>query len=117
MGHVSKPEIYLAKSFLQIRLSRSNDPYGRDIIEALTMGVPSLATGSYQGIIKNNYNGYLIKKFSLKKIIFFLEKLKKIKNERDRLSKNCISLKHLFDGTSQIKKFEDAINFISLKIK
>lgn len=115
MGHVSKPEIYLAKSFLQIRLSRTNDPYGRDIIEALTMGVPSIATGSYQGIIKNNYNGYLIKKFSLKKIIFFLEKLKKNKKERNRLSKNCISMKHLFNGTRQIKKFEDAINFISLK--
>ena len=64
MGHVSNPEIYLSKSYLQIRLARTNDPYGRDIIEALTMGVPSLATGTYEGIIKNNFNGYLLPRCS-----------------------------------------------------
>ena len=112
MGHVSNPEKYLVKSFLLLRLSRSNDPYGRDVIEALTLGVPTLATGSYQGIIKNNYNGYLIKKFSYQKIIYLLEFFKKNRALRNKLSNNCIKRKHLFDGTDQLKKFERAINLI-----
>ena len=117
MGHVTNPEIYLSKSYLLLRLSRTNDPYGRDIIEALTMGVPSIATGTYQGIIKNNFNGYLINKFSLNKIIKILEKLSKNKKERDRLSYNCIKNKYKFDGTNQIRLFENAINNLRYKIK
>lgn len=117
MGHVSSPKVYLSKSYLLIRLSRANDPYGRDIIEALTMGVPSIATGSYQGIIKNNFNGYLINKFSLQKIIFYLEKLEKNYKERNRLSSNCMKISYKFDGTEQTKLFEKAINFIKHKNK
>lgn len=114
MGHVSNPEIHLSNSYLLIRLSRANDPYGRDIIEALTLGVPSLATGSYQGIIKNNFNGYLINKFSLQKVIYYLEKLEKNNRERNRLSSNCIKISYKFDGTEQTKLFEKAINFIKI---
>ena len=117
MGHVSNPEIYLSKSYLQIRLARTNDPYGRDIIEALTMGVPSLATGTYEGIIKNNFNGYLLKTFSTDKIIFLLDRLSKNNHERNRLSKNCIKVKHLFDGTYQIELFEKAIKFAGNRIR
>ena len=84
MGHVSKPEKYLCQSYLQIRISRTNDPYGRDIIEALTMSVPSLATGFYQGIIKHNINGYLIGEYSLSKTIYYLKKIyKNKKREKD----------------------------------
>ncbi len=116
MGHVTNPEIYLSSSFLLIRLSRVNDPWGRDVIEALTLGVPAIATGSYEGIIKNNLNGFLIKKFSSEKVVNLLEKLFKNKKIRDRLSSNCNKIKYKFDGSEQIKIFENAINFVGKKI-
>ena len=116
MGHVSMPQKYLSNTYFLIRLSRANDPYGRDVIEALTMGVPSIATGTYQGIIKNNFNGYLMKEFSLNRILFILEKLHKNKKIRQRLSKNCLKIKHKIDGTNQIKDFDRVIKLISKKI-
>ena len=116
MGHVTNPEIYLSSSFLLIRFSRINDPWGRDVIEALTLGVPAIATGSYEGIIKNNFNGFLIKKFSSEKVVNLLEKLYKNKKIRDRLSSNCNKIKYKFDGSEQIKIFEKAINFVGKKI-
>ncbi len=116
MGHASRPQNYLSQTYLLIRLSRADDPYGRDVIEALTMGIPSIATGTYQGIIKNNFNGYLIKKFSLKKTLFIFEKLFKNRKIRERLSKNCLKVKYKFDGSSQINDFEKAIKLVRQKI-
>jgi glycosyltransferase involved in cell wall biosynthesis len=43
-----------------IRPSLNNDPWGRDIIEAMSTGKPVIATGHYDKFVKDGVNGYLI---------------------------------------------------------
>lgn len=59
-GHTSSPEAEMVASDLIIRPSRGEDPWGRDIIEAMCLGVPVLATGSYSGFVKHGRTGFLI---------------------------------------------------------
>lgn len=62
-GHTPTPERALARAFALVRPSRDDDPMGRDIIEAMSAGVPVLATGSYQGVVKPGVTGYLFDPF------------------------------------------------------
>ena len=44
-----------------VRPSLSGDPWGRDIIEAMAHKKAIVATGQSEYLIKNGYNGYLVK--------------------------------------------------------
>ncbi|MEP0943147.1 MAG: glycosyltransferase family 4 protein [Rhizobiaceae bacterium] len=59
-GHCDTPAEKLAQADLLIRTSRGNDPWGRDIIEAMACGVPVLATGSFDGFIEDGKTGFLL---------------------------------------------------------
>ena len=60
MGHQPIPELFLKNSDILIRLSRGNDPWGRDIIEAMVHGKPVLATGTFEGFVRPGITGYLL---------------------------------------------------------
>ena len=62
-GYEAVPERVLARALALIRPSRENDPWGRDVIEATTCGVPVLATGSYDGVVEPGVTGYLFDPF------------------------------------------------------
>lgn len=62
-GHTAEPEQVLAGAFALIRPSRTNDPWGRDVIEATSFGVPVLATGSFDGVVEPGVTGYLFDPF------------------------------------------------------
>ena len=62
-GHIADPEAAMARAFALIRPSRDNDPWGRDVIEAVSAGVPVLATGSYDKVAEPGVNGYLFEPF------------------------------------------------------
>lgn len=62
-GHIADPEAATARAFALIRPSRDNDPWGRDVIEAVSAGVPVLATGSYDKVVEPGVNGYLFEPF------------------------------------------------------
>lgn len=59
MGHQAEPDRFLEEADILIRLSRWNDPWGRDIIEAMAYGKPIIATGTYEGFVKHGINGFL----------------------------------------------------------
>ena len=59
-GYTSNPEREMAASDLVIRPSRSDDPWGRDVIESMAIGVPILASGTYQGFIRHGETGILV---------------------------------------------------------
>ena len=46
-----------------LRLSRQNDPWGRDIIEAITSGKPVLATGNNSTYVQQGLHGYLFEPY------------------------------------------------------
>ena len=64
LGYVADPREKLAEADILIRPSRRNDPWGRDVIEALSMGVPVIATGSSECFIKDGGNGFLVADYS-----------------------------------------------------
>lgn len=59
-GHTTEPEKKLAAADLLIRPSRANDPWGRDIIEALSLGLPVLTHGAYDAFVRTNQTGFLL---------------------------------------------------------
>lgn len=69
------PEGIMNHADAVLRLSRENDPWGRDIIEAITNGKPVLATGKNETYVQNGINGYLFEPYDAQAIaekIFFL---------------------------------------------
>jgi len=64
MGHQAYPDPFLRQADILLRLSRCDDPWGRDIIEAMVYGKPAIATGTYEGFIVPGVTGYLINPYS-----------------------------------------------------
>ncbi len=63
LGHVQAPEEEIKKSHFLIRPSSRNDPWGRDIIEAMCLGKVVIATGDCNDIIIHGENGFLLKRW------------------------------------------------------
>lgn len=59
-GHTADPEAEILRSHLVVRPSRGADPWGRDVIEAMSLGVPVLASGTYDRFIQTGRTGVLI---------------------------------------------------------
>lgn len=73
------PEGIMNHADAVLRLSRENDPWGRDIIEAITNGKPVLATGDNPTYVEQDTNGYLFEPYDPQAIaerIFFLSQNK-----------------------------------------
>lgn len=58
-GHAITPELYREYS-IYIRPDHAACPWGRDIIEAMWMGMPVIATGTYDGFVVDGETGFLI---------------------------------------------------------
>jgi glycosyltransferase involved in cell wall biosynthesis len=63
LGFQENPDPILSSSDMLVRVCRRNNPWGRDIIEALAFGKPVIATGSYDKFVEDGTNGYLFPKF------------------------------------------------------
>lgn len=59
LGHVSEPETVLAASDLLIKPTREDNPWGRDIIEAMAAGRPVLSVGRYNRFVEDGVTGIL----------------------------------------------------------
>ena len=57
LGPVDEPERVLAACDIVARPSRGNDPWGREIIEALAAGKPVVCTGVYQRFVEDGVTG------------------------------------------------------------
>lgn len=64
-GHVEDPERALAACHVLVRPSRYRPaPWGRDIMEAMMLGRPVIALGTYQGFVEDGVNGFLDPEYS-----------------------------------------------------
>lgn len=99
LGHVNDPGSVLSSCNALISPSRENNPWGRDVLEALSCGLPVIATGKYDKFVEDKVTGFLFNKFDVKKIsdcIIELSKNKKLvkkmgKDGRKRVQKLCNS--------------------------
>ena len=75
-GHTSAPDAALASADVLIKLTRENNPWGRDIIEGLSAGRVVVTLGSYSAFIAHGENGYLREAFDPDDIAAFLVALR-----------------------------------------
>ena len=91
-GHTYSPEKILSNSDVLIHPSLSNDPWGRNIIEALSMGVPVISHGNFDKFVKNNINGLLFSEWNAFNYGEALNKLSKNRILIEKWSLNSIDL-------------------------
>lgn len=68
MGYCHDPMVKMAGSLALIRPSRDNDPWGRDLIEAAACGLPAIATGSFDGCVRDGQTGVLLPEFDAQRV-------------------------------------------------
>jgi len=64
-GYSVNPENILASCNALIRPSRENNPWGRDILEAMALELPVISFGRYNTFVENNITGFLHKEFNI----------------------------------------------------
>ena len=74
-GHVREPERALVSCDALIKLTRQANPWGRDIMEALSAGLPVVTLGSFQGFVENGLNGYITEDYRPEEIADYLQQL------------------------------------------
>ncbi len=62
-GHTANPERALAAGHMLLQVRRKANPWGREIIEAMTLGLPVVAVGTYQGVVQHGKTGFLVPEF------------------------------------------------------
>lgn len=63
LGHVTDPEAVLLACDVLAKPSRLAHPWSRDIIEAMALGRPVLATGTWSTFVEDDRTGYLFPSF------------------------------------------------------
>ncbi len=97
------PEKFISEADLLVRPSLSADPWGRDIIEAMSYSTAIIATGKYDRYVRNNINGFLVEPNNPKSIAEAMAKI--IPYKVDVFSSNSFKLsKKLFDPDNYLKK-------------
>lgn len=82
LGWVPEPERVLAACDLLAALSTEDNPWGRDIIEAYSLGKPVIATGKWDIFVKDGQTGLLADGFDADK---FAGELLRLCNDRESL--------------------------------
>jgi glycosyltransferase involved in cell wall biosynthesis len=79
LGHVTDPERVLSGCDVLIRPSREYNPWGRDVLEALSLGLPVIATGTYNKFVEDKITGFLLDEFDSQKVAKYIVELSKNK--------------------------------------
>ena len=74
-GHLSDPTSVLHHSNLLFKLTRENNPWGRDILEALSCGLPVVSIGSYDKFVQTGVTGLLQSVYNPEAIAKWLEEV------------------------------------------
>ena len=113
-GYTTEPEKVLATAYALIRPSRQNDPWGRDVIEAARSGVPVLATGSYDGVVKPEKTGFLFPEFDASEMATKLVELLRNRERWFEISEAAKSFgEEQFGGTHQVRVFSQVMRNLS----
>src|SRR3546814_5036443 len=59
LGHVTEPERVLAGCHALIKPTRENNPWGRDIVEAMAHGRPVISVGTWTKFVETGATGIL----------------------------------------------------------
>ena len=59
----------IARWDIALRMERSMKPWGRDVLETMSMGIPMVALGDSEVVIKNNVTGKLVNSLQSAEVI------------------------------------------------
>lgn len=75
-GHTHPPERALKACDILIKLGRENVPWGRDLIEAMSHGLPIVTLGTFQGFVENGVNGFIDPDFDANRVADHIMRLR-----------------------------------------
>jgi glycosyltransferase involved in cell wall biosynthesis len=115
LGHVSNTKRVLLSSNLLVRPNREKNPWGRDILEALSLGVPVVSSGTYNKFVENGVTGILLDDFIPCIVAREIVKLSKNTKLMEIMSVNGINrVKKLCNG---VDRGFDTLNFWENEVK
>ncbi|MFQ5912330.1 MAG: glycosyltransferase family 4 protein, partial [Nitrospinota bacterium] len=108
VGWQAHPEAYLRACDAVINLTREDNPWGRDIIEAMTHGKPVVSLGHYSKFIEHGQTGVLLSNYHPESVARELIRLGQDSQYRDELGRKAKARsKELFDGRAQARRVEE----------
>ena len=87
VGHVSEPERVLASCDVVAKLTREENPWGRDVIEAMHFAKPVLTIGRWNQFVRDGETGVLHQSFAADRIASELRWLADNPVERKRMGR------------------------------
>ena len=101
-GHVTPPDRALIATDCLIKLTRESNPWGRDIIEAMSAGRGVVTLGDYQTFIEDDVNGFMDVEFDAARIADHLVRLRDEPGLIDKFAQaNREKAAALFDGVGR----------------
>lgn len=87
LGHINNPEDLYTNLNVLLKPTRDNNPWGRDILEAMMYGIPVISVGKYNKFV-NKDTGFLMKKFNSEQYAKNIFNLMTNKKLREKLAYN-----------------------------
>ena len=102
LGHVADPESVLAGCDVLLKPTREDNPWGRDIIEALAAGKPVISVGRYDRFVETGKTGFLMSRYTDEGAADILLRLDSDRDLCRRLGENARArVAELCDGPSR----------------
>ncbi|MGQ0671751.1 MAG: glycosyltransferase family 4 protein [Hyphomicrobium sp.] len=108
LGHVPDPERVVAASDLLIKPTRENNPWGRDILEAMAAGKPVLSVGRDATFVETGVTGVLQHAFDAETLA---DEILALAADREKLARLGVAARErvlrLCDGPSRARDLAD----------
>lgn len=104
LGSINFPEKLLPYIDLLIKPTRENNPWGRDILEAMAFGKPVISIGKYKKFVETDITGLLIEKYEPKIISNWIIDIINNKNKLDYLKKQSFNRVNAYCNSEIIAK-------------
>lgn len=103
VGHVAEPERALVASDVLFRPRRQSNPWGRDVIEGMSAGMPVVAMGDYEGFVEHGRGGFIEPDFDADQIADHLVRLRDDPELRQQMGDhNRTKARGLFSGADNV---------------
>ena len=108
LGHISEPERLLKSIDGLIKPTRENNPWGRDILEALAAGKPAFSVGRYDRFVETGVTGILQSTWDADTLASELARLADDRPAFEKMSKTATErIAELCDGRTQAQRLLD----------
>ena len=92
LGHVKDTESLLNEVNILIRPTREYNPWGRDVLEAMSAGKTIISIGTYEQFVKTDYTGLLQPEFNIEELVDWLVSISKNTNRLSKYGRNSINI-------------------------